>query len=91
MSRCYGGTNRLYGFVDLRQIRNFSYLKITVKSLDSNSNSNFQVKLLCAKNIIVFQINQEISNILENYLRLVKNLYFKDFIAFGLHLRLIFF
>lgn len=57
MSWCYGGTNRLYGFVDLRRIRNFSYLKMSVKSLESK-NSNFQVKLLCATDMIVFQINQ---------------------------------
>lgn len=57
MSWHYGNTNRLNGFVDLRQIGNFSYLKISVKSLKS-TDSNFQVKLLCATNMIVFPIKQ---------------------------------
>lgn len=56
MSRSYGVTNRLYGFADRRQTGNLSYLKISVKSLESTSH-NFQVKLLCALSLIVFQIN----------------------------------
>lgn len=55
-SWCYGGTNRLYGFVDLRQIGNVSYLKISLKSLDS-IDSNFKVKLICVTNMIDFQIS----------------------------------
>lgn len=56
MSWSYGVNNRLYGFVGLRQIGNLSYLKISVKSLESTS-YNFHVKLLYAINMIGFQIN----------------------------------
>lgn len=55
LSWSYGVTNRLYGYVDLREIGNL-YLKISVKSLESTS-YNLQVKLLYAKNMIVFEIN----------------------------------
>lgn len=57
MPRCSRGPNRLYGFVGLRQIGHFSYLEMSVKSLET-MDCNFQVKLLCVTNTIVFQINQ---------------------------------
>lgn len=49
VSCSYSGTNRLYRFVDLRQIGRLSHLKITVKSLVS-TNSNFR------ENYFVLQI-----------------------------------